>query len=354
MSHHLPFDEILNAAIDELRDGQSLGGVLERYPQHAGALQPLLQAALTATAAADAGYISPSPRLQQNYTRVDAAVGRARWEASRSPQPSSTATPRPWYGRRLAFASLSLPVGIFALAVLGAGGAAAATVATTTGASDRISQLVEQVTPAWSHAVIPGGADHDAPSMVAVPSSTTEPAPTETSPIAPTDVATVTSAPGVVAATATTENGPQPIAATGVISNVAGNTFELLAGGITYKVQTDANTAITGEIAEGSTAEVAGELTGNDRLHATSVAISESPSGAPPESAPETPGGAPETPPGQADKTNSTGQPEKTKTPGPPAEPPSQGGAGGGGGNGNAGGNGEDENGSGNGNGGSN
>ena len=73
MSTRQPFDDMLGASIDALRSGQPLDAVLAQYPQHASALLPLLEAALGAEATADAAYVAPSERLQQNYSKVRSA-----------------------------------------------------------------------------------------------------------------------------------------------------------------------------------------------------------------------------------------------------------------------------------------
>ena len=351
MSWRGTFDDALDAAIDAVRNGDPIDVVLARYPRHAIAMRPLLETALAANPAE--AYVTPTARLAANFAQVASALGRVQWERDHSttkPQASN-----PWWSKRVAFASLSLPAGILAFALLGAGGAAAATVVATTGLPRQVANKVESVTPSWTHGLIPGGSG-DEPAGAAVSTPTTEAGePPSPSSIPGASPAVTDTQPPVPSAT---PHGPQAITIDGVVSNVRGNTFELTASGVVYKVQIDENTAVTGILTAGAVASVAGDLTGTDRLHATSVAVSGDPAtapspGAPPESSPEAPGqgdhtppGPPEqthTPPGQAQQTTTPpGQADKTKTPGPPATPPGQGGSngnGGSGGNENGGGN---------------
>ena len=98
-------------------------------------------------------YLPPTARLQANFAVVQRALVPA-------PMPQAASDgPEPWWGRRLTFATLSLPAGVFVFAVLGASGAAAATVAATTDLPERVAETVHHVTPDWSHSIIPGGGD---------------------------------------------------------------------------------------------------------------------------------------------------------------------------------------------------
>jgi uncharacterized membrane protein YgcG len=366
MSRRESFDDVLDAAIDAIREGEPMDAALGRHPAHAQALRPLLETASAMDPAR--GYLPPTSRLGGNFTRVASALGRAQWERDQA-QTRQPDTHTPWWRRRVAFASLSLPAGVFAFALLGVGGAAAATLAATTDLPEKIGEQVERVAPSWADGVIPGGEEPSgaAASATPTPINTGTPAPL-TSPTAGDAAIDAAATPE----DATVAPGPQPLSVAGTITNVRGNTFELVVGDATYKVQIDANTTVSGDIVEGASATVDGEVTGNDRLHATNVAAtapSAAPENTPPQSSPEPPGqgGPPVTPPGQGDKTPNgqdgppatppgQGPPEPTRTPGPPATPPGQGddgGSGNGSGNGNSGGSGNGGgSGSGNGNGG--
>ena len=359
MSRRETFDDALDAAINAVQHGDSIDAVLARFPRHAPALRPLLETASAANPSR--AYLSPTSRLTENFARVESALGRARWERD-NVHPGRATASAPWWTRRVAFASLSLPAGIFAFALLGAGGAAAATLAVTTDLPEQIGERVESLTPSWTHGVIPGGAgDSAGPIASATPAG------------AAADTATPASSPTAGAGgdetpvPSETPRGSQPLTVSGTITNVRGNTFELTTGGMTYKVQTDTNTSVSGQIVEGAPATVQGELTATDRLHATSVVAWAPPAldpehtpplcppynpgqGGPPETPPGQ-GGPPATPPGQGDPpATPPGQGQKTKTPGPPATPPGQG-SGGGGSSENENGNGGGNNGNGGGNG---
>ena len=321
--------------------------MLSANPQHAEVLRPLLE---TASALNPSGvYLPPTARLQANFAVVQGALVRAPMA------PVLADGPVPWWRRRLTFATLSLPAGVFVFAVLGAGGAAAATVAATTGLTSGSAETVHRVTPEWSHSVIPGDdGESNQQQLAATPddgSATASYTATPTPPVTPA---------GGGDATAASNHGPQPVVVTGVITNVRGNTFELTVGRVVYKVQVDAKTLVDGVIEDGASADIEAGATGMDRLHATRVTITAAPAlGDPPQQDEHEPGGPEKThtPPGQIDKTHpAPGGPEPTKTPpgqakptktpkaesnppGPSATPPRRG-NGGGNGNGNSGGNG--------------
>jgi len=342
MSWRGTFDDALDAAIDAMRSGDTVEAVLARYPRHAAALRPLLETASWADPVKE--YAPPSPRLGENFSRIDAALGRARWERDQGAE-GRRLNRAPWWQRRVALASLSLPAGVLVFALLGAGGAAAATLAVTTDLPDRVAEKVETITPSWAHGVIPGGSgDVDGDAAGDTPGSPTASPATSTA-------TTASPATGTEPPASPTAHGPQAVTLAGTVTNIRGSTFELVAEDGTYKVQIDANTTVNGVLAEGSAATVDGELTGNDRVHATSIEVAAPTPGLdpPPASSAETPGPGDRTPPGQAEETTTPpgqsegvktppGPPEKTKTPGPPATPPGQGGANGNGGGGGGGG----------------
>jgi hypothetical protein len=364
---NIRFDDALDSAVDALLAGEHADAVLARFPRHASALAPLLETVRVVRPAP--AYEAPSARLAENFARIERALLDARGqvaarEAPREVAPAARAG-TPWWRRRVAFASLSLPAGVLALALVSAGGAAAATVATTTGLPDTFAEQVEHVTPSWAHTLIPGGGHGSA--SPAVDATPTDSAPavahTATSP-------TGGAADGTHLPASPHVGPPEEITASGMVANVRGNTFELVADGVTYKVQIDATTFVAGAIVDDASATVTGDWTGNDRLHATAVHVTEPPHTTPPQSGPATPGlPAEELPPGQIDKTQTPpGLEDRTEPPGPPEAPPAHGengqgdgnsgandGNGQGDDNGNADGNGNGEgNGNGNGNGGGN
>jgi hypothetical protein len=314
MSRQRAFDDILDAALDAVRSGRPIEEVVASYPQYAGQLRPLLEAAIRLDGAP--AYLPPTARLQANFSVVQSALARGRAISPRSSQS------RPWWQRRITFATLSLPAGIFAFALMSAGGSAAVTIVATTNLSSRVSKTIERVSPSWSHAIIPGSDDDTG--EVILPVATPSAAPKDhaivstSTPIAESSAAAATATPPPAAVPSA--SGPQAFAGSGLVSNVRGNIFELTANGITYTVQIDANTSVDGAIAEGTSASVQGEHTGNDRVHATRVTIIDVPDATdqPPQSQPGG-GDKPEktqTPPGQVNKTKTPpGQLDKTKTP---------------------------------------
>ena len=163
------FDDALDAAIDAMRDGQPLSVILASHPAHAANLLPLLEIALSADAAAGAAGVPPSSRLIENYSVVRAAVRRARM-ALPAEQPASLA--RPWWQRRLAFASLSLPAGaVAAIVITGASGAAAATVAAAR--TDIPARVAEAVRSSWVGDLLTGAdpSPHSGPTNAAPPAT---------------------------------------------------------------------------------------------------------------------------------------------------------------------------------------
>jgi hypothetical protein len=236
------FDNALDAAIDALQRGRPLGAVVADQGRTGAALRPLLE---TAHAARESVVRPPLSRsLEHNYAIVRAAVERAQMAAAALPREPVPAQ-GPWWRRRLAFASLSLPAGALALALtVGAAGATASLVATDMG-----SRLGDFVSPVLPEAVTGRGDDGGS------------------APGANGDSAGASDeAPGV-------DNQPAAITIGGTVTDVNGNTFTLTlpGGGGEYHVQIDSNTDVAGEILEGATAEVAGDLTAEKNLHAKDV-----------------------------------------------------------------------------------
>ena len=339
MSPRDSFDDALDAAIDALSHGEHIDAVLARQPRHAAALRPLLESAPFGGAETVRAGAAMSPRLADNFSIVRAAVQRAQMAQTPS-APRIAPRTAPWWQRRLAFASLSLPAGVIALAAFaGISGAAAASVAATN--SDFPARVAEFVT----HPPVIGsshGGEHGA----------TATAPAHT----PGAGATVAAAAQTGSPTPPSPNAPTLVTVSGTISEMHGNVFTLTAADGVYKVNTDGTTEITGTIADGATATVTGDATAQKNLHATRVDAS----GAP-DATPTAPGhgngnsngpqndATPEAPtPG--DNSDSTPGPGNDRTPGPPEgltpgppgdhTPPGGGGANGNGnGNGNGGGN---------------
>jgi uncharacterized membrane protein YgcG len=338
MTTRQTFDAALDEALELVRSGRNVDEVVSAYPQFAGQLRPLLETVIALDASAV--YQPPTPRLAANFSSVQQALRAARGELT---------APR-WWQRKLTFASLSLPVGVLAFALFSAGGAAAATVAVTSGVPD-IMTRVEHAAPGWTHALLPGHGDEESQSGVVATVTPDDPPSTSA-------VETPGGAPAWQATTPAEEKPPivnpgqQPVSLSGVIANVRGNTFELTSESTAYKVQIDANTIVAGTIAEGATASVEGQSTGDDRVHAVSVSIDGPPpaQGLPPQQQPEPPG-KPETthtPPGQSEKTKTPPGQGGTQPPQTTRTPPGQGGTGGPN-NGNGGNGGEDGAGSNNG-----
>jgi hypothetical protein len=162
-----------------------------------------------------------------------------------------------WMQRRVAFASLSLPVAAVAgLAIMGAGGAAAATVAITQ--PDVISRAADAVTPDWVQERLPALPQHNGDDGAQTP--------------ADGDAPGVAGANGSPSAADTPSNGGV-IDATGVVSDSHGETFTLTSGDTIWRVVHDQDTAITGDILDGATATVHGRTAGTT-LHADSISAS--------------------------------------------------------------------------------
>jgi hypothetical protein len=242
----LPFDDALDAAVDALQRGRPLDAVVSDFGRSGPVLRPLLETASNIRASAPR--VPLSRALQHNYAIVRAALERAQMASAAQPHEPSPA-PTPFWKRRLTFASLSLPVGALVLALtLGAAGATASLVVTDNG-----GVLGDLVAPVVPDAIVQ---DHDNKQGAA-------PAASEGS--------SSNEAPGSPGGAPGAENGRQVVTVDGAVSDVHGNTFTLTDGDRQYHVQVDAKTAVDGEILEGATAEVSGDLTAEKNLHATSV-----------------------------------------------------------------------------------
>ena len=300
------FDDALDAAIDAMRDGQPLSVILASHPAHAANLLPLLEIALSADAAAGAAGVPPSSRLIENYSVVRAAVRRARMVLP-AEQPASLA--RPWWQRRLAFASLSLPAGaVAAIVITGASGAAAATVAAAR--TDIPARVAEAVRSSWVGDLLTG-AD---PSLHSGPTNAAPPATRAAA--NSTFAASETSTPHA-------ERTRTALTISGVVSDVHGNTFALTAGDTSWKVAIDGATRISGTITAGAAATATGSVSAGATLHADSVDVADGTGATPadpgsdadPRKTPDPPSGHTPGPP-----PDHTPGPPPGHTPGPPAD----------------------------------
>lgn len=271
-------DDAFDRAIDALRAGRSFEAVLASEPAYARELRPLLESARAAGVLGPGAPPAPA-RLAEHYAFVRAAVERARDDDRRA---SRTApAPPSWWRRKVAFASLSLPVGAVIALALGAGGAAAASVVVARG---EVTALASAVTPEWAEHAITGT---DGERITPLGAGDAPGAPHTV----PTDV------PGF-------ENRPTAMEASGIVGDVNGNTFTLTMGDTAYHVNLDADTVVTGEIADGATATVRGDVTARKNLHAREIIVTQAPVKADP-----------------VDERT----PRPTRTPRPEATPPGQG-----------------------------
>ena len=287
----VPFDDALDAAIDALQRGRPLEAVVSDHGRTGLMLRPLLE---TADAARQSATLAPLSRaLEHNYAIVRAAVERAQMAAAAQPKEAAPPAPSFWK-RRLGFASLSLPAGALVLALTVGAAGAASLVATNNG-----GVLGDIVSPVVPDVIIPAALVQDDDDARG------------TAPAANNDGSDV--GPNV---TPGGENGPQATTVDGTISDVNGNTFTLTVGADTYHVQIDSNTEVAGEILDGGTAEVTGDLTAEKNLHAKNV---DAQGGTPDENGKPDDPGQPGDPAGQdKDRTDPPGQDDE------PNEPPGQ------------------------------
>lgn len=275
MNRATAFDDALDAAIDALQRGRPLDAVIADQGHRGALLRPLLEVADATRRSVTSA--PSSPNLEHNYAIVRAAVERAHMTAAAASRERVPQAPS-WWRRRLGFASLSLPAGVVALALTaGAVGAAASLVALDPGAV--VGELVRPVLP-------------DAITRDEDESATTPP--NERGGGAPVDV------PGA-------DHQPTDITLEGTVTDVKGNIFTLTAGDDAYLIQIDANTEIEGEILEGATAAVSGEMTGEKNVHATRVSAQ---------------GGTPADPSGKPDGAGQPVEPGRPEDPGQQGEPP--------------------------------
>ena len=274
MSAPLAFDDALDAAIDALRAGATREQALAAAGGHAADLAGLLD---TVDSLVPAPVPAPS-RLGDHFAIVRAALERAQMTHSEM-IPAEPAPSGHWWQKRLGLASLSIPAGLAALMLAGAAGAAGGVAVSGLG-----QEIAESVRPGWVSDRI-GSDDHGTP---AGNGSSDNPA-----------------APGSGGVPGS-EHRPQHISLSGTVSGINGNTFTLTGADGAWQVQIDAKTVVTGEVLEGATATVEGDITAEKNLHALALTATGG--------TPAAPQGKPEdvgTPNGPGD----TGKPESTRTP---------------------------------------
>jgi len=308
------FDDALDRAVDALRGGEHLESVLARHPRHAGALRPLLETLQQARRAAPEA-AAMSPRLADHFSIVRAAVQRAQMPAQASPA-CDAGQPPSWWQRRLTFASLSVPMGAFALlAFVGVSGAAASIA--VTGDVPVPSAVVDLVKKPQHWLPGTNGSDHGNASD-------------SRQQHAAGDGASASASAGTATETPGSENKPSLMTLDGTISDFRGDVFTLTTADGVYKVNVDGTTKITGAITDGKKATVTGSVTAEKNMHADTVDIAAD-TGSPANEATPTPG-SDKTPGSPADRTpgppaDHTPGAQPTKTTAPPATPAVQSGS---------------------------
>jgi hypothetical protein len=303
-----PFDEVLDSAIDAVIAGEPVEAVLARFPAHSAALRPELETAARALHDAGARRLPRSQALADNYTIVRAAVERAQLVERGAPAEHAPGPRAPWWQRRLTFASLTLPAGAFALLALASvSGAAAASIAATPGLRSAVVNFV-----ASPHVPGLGPSDRDDDGVHAPSGADNGAAPS-----------------GGTGASGTRgdENRPTLVTLSGTIADLHGNVFTLKTADSDVKVNIDAGTKVQGDLADGATVTVTGDLTAEKNLHADSVEVNVTAAPVNPD-ATSTPrgNGGEKTPGPPSDKTTGP-EPDHTPpgqfgdhTPGTPAE----------------------------------
>lgn len=279
---HLAFDDVLDRAIDDVRGGRPLADVLGDYPSYADDLRPLLQV-IAEVGAAPPRHVS----LEEKYAIVHAALLRERAKQASVPR----AAPVRWWRRPLTVASVSIPGGIAAIMTLSLGGAAAAAIAVTPAAfSDVLPARVAQMV------TFSDGDDGDDNALHVNPT-----------------------APGQAGDVPGDDNRPTETSISGVVSDVNGNTFTVSSPEGDWKVNVDSSTTVSGDISDGASAEVTGDVTAEKNLHAEDVQIIAPGTPEPTKSTgpDKTPGGQEErTPPGQDPERTPPGREDDRTPPG--------------------------------------
>jgi len=298
-------DDRLDHAIDALMDTGRFDPAMVTDDE----LRDLLDTA--ATLRADAALRAQqsaiaAPRLARNTGQLRAAVQRAR--LMRGPQPPRR-IPEPtvaWWRRPVSFASMSVPLGaVVAFGVIGVTGAAAGMAA-----SDRLPL------PAPVQDVV---AAIDAPGIGSARPDHATPPERALAPALGLDGASETPVPNHTILTVS-----------GIVANVRGGAFDLSVGADTWLIVTDTNTVTQGELANGATATVTGDVTGDRIIHATEVSVTiaalpvtdDDPPGQPGQPTQPAQQTTPAAPTATEAAPTETAVPEKTRTPGPPPRTP--------------------------------
>ncbi|MDP9237372.1 MAG: hypothetical protein M3P30_08250 [Chloroflexota bacterium] len=249
------FDDALDSAIDALVSGESVEDVLARHPQRADMLEPLIDTADLAAHDSSAATLPRPIALVHNYAIVRAAVERAQMLPRSVPMPERERAAS-WFGRRMSFASLTVPAGaVVALVFASMSGAAAASIAVD---GDGLASTVAGYVSPYIPLV---GSEESTKSDAANPAGEAQP---------PSASGVAVPAAG---STQASDNRPLLVTVTGTISGSNGNAFVLTNGEGDTHVNIDALTKVKGIIADGATATVSGEITAEKNLHATAVDV---------------------------------------------------------------------------------
>lgn len=252
MTGEARLEQALDQAIDALRAGADIDGALRGARGQEQLLRPLVE---VADRLRDEALPPPYPaRLDDHWTIVRAAIERAEMgrQARREDEPAG--------GWRLRLPLGSMPARVTAalalVAAAGITGAAASALTTDAGA-----QLAEVVTPGWIEWAVPGVDEVPDARPAQMPPPATDQAPSADAP------GNAGEAPGSV-------NQPTVAEVSGVVRDANGGTFVLVAAYGDWLVQMDANTQVTGTLADGAAAEVSGFVTAERSMHATSAVFS--------------------------------------------------------------------------------
>ena len=298
MTQRDSFDDMLDAAIEALRSGASREQAIAVAGGSAATMGGLLD---TAQALSSPPHIPAPVRLVDHYDIVRAAVERS--QIARSQMiPSDHVAKTPWWSRRFHVASLAVPAGLVAALALFGFAAAAGGIATTSVGHD----IAGSVRPGWVEDLVETGSNGNNEGRPGEPGN---PAGQDGNASGGQGNGGAPIAPG-------SDNGPQVVVLNGTVAEIVGGNFTLTTGEGEFHIQIDVNTIINGEVLEGATATVEGELTAEKNLHATSLTASG--------------GSLPEDParPDNTEKPDDAGPPEPpANVPGnhdktPPAGPP--------------------------------
>ena len=246
------FDDTLNAALDKMTAGRDVSSVLAAHADLESALRPLLEVALRTVT--DAPSVPEPTQLGSRFSTVRAAIRNQRENAG------SNVTG--WWQRRWTIASVSLSTSaLAAYAIIGTGGAAAATVAISQ--PEAVSHVADIVTPDWVEDFVAPASHNDQGDVRPEPQQS----PPGEAEATPAGVPALVPDPEIV----TPERGAS-VTVTGTITVVNGNTFTLITADGPYHVVRNSKTALSGEIVEGAPATVTGILTVS-HIHADTITV---------------------------------------------------------------------------------